>query len=274
MCRMLGVMCSDADLLECSIREIGPSLNLPEVDGERPKHHGVGVGYYSNDDPLLKRRPAQDDETLDHTALTAGIKSNALLLHVRQATVGGFMTDNTHPFRFRRWLFAHVGHLPALEAKREGLLAAMPPFLARNIRGETDSELAFHMFLSNLFKEGTLNDLGLGTDQLSGYLRECAAYIGEIHEGSTDKPAYAIVVTNGQVMGAICLGEVMHYSHRESIHNCPEHDQSEHERQSHARFKAIMLGAQMTDPGHQWREVTDGSLLTISNQLELKVQQI
>jgi hypothetical protein len=30
----------------------------------------------------------------------------------------------------------------------------------------------------------------------------------------------------------------------------------------------------MADPGHQWREVTDGSLLSVSKDLELKVQQL
>ncbi len=270
MCRMLGVMCSDADLLTCAIHEVRESLALGEGQG----HHGIGLGYYTGDDPMLNRRPSETEGEIDYDGLVEEIESNTLLVHVRRATVGTWKTTNTHPFRFRRWLFAHVGHLPGLESRREELIEHLPPFLARNIGGETDSELAFHLFLANMFDEATLNDLGLDVERLALYLHKLGARIEELHEGAADRPAFAIAVTNGQVMGAICRGETMHYSHREGIHQCPRHDQSDHERQSHARFKGIMLGARMSDPGHQWREVTDGSLLTISKELELKVQQL
>ena len=136
------------------------------------------------------------------------------------------------------------------------------------------SELAFHLFLDNLFKDGTLNDLTLTAERLAGYLRHCAERIAEWHQASKEKPTYAIAITNGQVMGTICSGEVVHYSHREGIHACSDHTDDESLRQSHGRFKGIMIGAQMSDPGHQWREVADGSLLTISRSLELKVEQI
>jgi glutamine amidotransferase len=270
MCRLLGMMCNDADLSECAIREVRDALVLGEEHG----HHGIGVGYYSNDDPLLKRRPSDTNEPIDFAQLVEGIESNALLIHIRRATVGAWKTSNTHPFRFRRWLFAHVGHLPALEPEREKLMAQLPPFLARAIQGETDSELFFHVLLDKMFTDGTLNDLGLPAEKLATYLHECARELAELHAGSADKPTYAVVVTNGQIMGAICRGVPMHYSHREGIHQCELHDKSDHERQSHARFKGIMLGAQMIDPGHQWREVADGTLLTISKGLELKVESL
>lgn len=270
MCRLLGVMCNDADLLGCAIGEVNESLKLAAGQG----HHGVGVGYYSGDDPLLKRRPSDPEEGIDYAGLVEGIQSNTLLVHIRRATVGAWKSTNTHPFRFRRWLFGHVGHLPALDPRREELEASLPPFLARNIAGETDSELAFHLFLDNLFKDGTLNDLTLPAERLADYLRHCDERIAEWHAGSKEPPTYAIAVTNGQVMGVICRGEVVHYSHREGIHGCSEHGGEEQDRQSHGRFKGIMIGAQMSDPGHQWREVSDGSLLTVSRSLELKVEQI
>ena len=47
--------------------------------------------------------------------------------HVRAATVGNLRTENTHPFRYRQWLFAHTGtvdgyliegHVPVADIKR------------------------------------------------------------------------------------------------------------------------------------------------------------
>ena len=112
MCRMLGMMCNDADLLPCAVLEVKDSLAL----GEAQSHDGVGIGSYSNDDPLLKRMPSREEDSIDFASMVEGIASNALLIHVRRATVGAWKTDNTHPFRFRRWLFGHVGHLPGTDA--------------------------------------------------------------------------------------------------------------------------------------------------------------
>lgn len=270
MCRMLGVMCNDADLLGCAIEEVNESLRLADHQG----HHGLGLGYYSDDDPLLKRRPSNQQEDIDYSHLVEGIESNSLLVHVRRATVGAWKNKNTHPFRFRRWLFAHVGHLPMLQPRRDELLSSLPPFLSRNVSGETDSELAFHLFLNNLYSDGTINDLTLDTEQLTRYLRECAKAIDGLHSESREKATYAIIVTNGQVMGSICSGEPMHYSHREGIHSCPSDDESEQSQRNRASFKGIMLGARMSKPGHQWREVADRTLISISHDLEFKVLQI
>jgi len=65
----------------------------------------------------------------------------------------------------------------------------------------------------------------------------------------------------------------MHYSLREGIPECDLHPDDDPQQQ-HGRFKGVMLGAEMVDPGHQWREVPDGSLITVSRELELKVHQL
>ncbi len=271
MCRMLGVMCNDGDLLECAVAEVREALRVDKVE----KHEGIGVGYYSNEEPLLKKRPASEDE-IDYPDLVGGITSSVVMIHIRHATVGAWKEVNTHPFRFRQWLFAHLGHLPGLEPNREKITGDMPPFLSRDIHGETDSELAFHLFLDVLFKEGKLNDVSIGAEELAGHLKTSLEAIDKFHTGSRQvtPPQSAMLASNGQIMAAVCRGVNMHYSHREGILECTRHEDSEQQRQLHRRFRGIMLGAEMSDPGHQWREVADASLLSISKELELKVQQL
>lgn len=268
MCRMLGVMCNDEDLLPCAVHEVRDAVRVEEGD-----HDGIGVGYYRHDEPLLWKRPSAEKQAIDWTELLGEINSNVVLAHVRRATVGAWKDTNTHPFRFRKWLFAHVGHLPGVEKHRADILGRLPPFLARNITGETDSELAFHLFLDVLFKEGNLNDLELGGDRLAVLLKDTVAEIDTFGKDGEDKQELAILVTNGQVMAAACSNVTMHYSHREAILECPLHEDDER-KYDHGRFRGVMLGAAMRDPGHQWREVTNGSLLSISKELELKVQQL
>jgi glutamine amidotransferase len=268
MCRLLGVMCNDEDLLGCAVHEVKESLKV----GSGERHDGIGVGYYRNDDPLLKKRPSATIREIEYDDLVEGIASNVLMVHVRRGTVGAWKDVNSHPFRFRRWLFAALGHLPALVEKRDEILGRLPSFLARNVQGETDSELAFHLLLERLFSDGTLNDLGLAAEAMGKVLKETLVDIEALHASGKGSPSFACLVTNGQVMALACRRIQVHYSHREGILECARHDDSEQQRRLHRRFKGIMLGADMSDPGHQWREVADGSLLTISKGLELRVE--
>jgi glutamine amidotransferase len=261
-------MCNDADLLACAIDEIRESL----VIDQDPHHHGIGLGFYSGEEPLFRKSPSAPKDHTSYPDLVEGIKSNALLVHVRHATVGAWKDSNTHPFRFRRWLFAHVGHLPELEPQREALIAKLPPFLARNIKGETDSELAFHLFLKILFDENVLDEPNLEVEKLAGYLHRNATWLDDLHSGTGQTPTYAMVVTDGLVMGSVGRGVPMHYSHREGIRQCSLHTNQQDEKPKHASFRGVMLGVQMSEPGHQWREIADGSLITISRELELRVQ--
>ena len=213
-------------------------------------------------------------DRIDYGELIQGITATSLLIHIRHATVGAWKDVNTHPFRFRRWLFAHVGHLPGLDKGRNDIINQLPPFLARSIRGDTDSELAFHLLLADLFKEGALNDLDLDTEQLSNFLTHTISNINHYHVKASKSPEFAMIITNGQIMAAACKNVSMHYSHREGIQTCAHHDDNKQQEQLHRRFKGIMIGAEMTNPGHQWREVADNSLLTVSKSLELNVQSL
>ncbi len=270
MCRMLGVICNDEDLLSCAIHEVRDSLRLRA--GEN--YSGIGVGTYQNDDPLLKKRPNTKTGDIDYENLLKELTSNVLLVHVGYPSDGAWKETNTHPFRFRRWLFANIGSFRGLDRQREDLLTTLPSFLSRNIQGETGSELAFHLLLNRLFKEGTLNDLAISAVGVGDHVRAFVEEIDNLQHDPRQGSSFALIVTNGQVMAAACRGMTMYYSHREGILECRHSEATGLEQQSHRRFKGIMLGADMSSPGHQWREVASGSLLTISKALELRVEPL
>jgi glutamine amidotransferase len=267
---MLGVICNDEDLLTCAINEVSKSLQIENGD----QNDGIGVGYFSHDDPLLRKKPSADTNEIDYTELVKDIYSNVLLIHIGKKDKGVWKDSNTQPFRFRRWLFAHVGELPELIKNREKIEGSLPNFLMRNIKGDTDSELAFHIFLDTLYKENDLNDLGLGAEKLATHLQTCVDQLDSFRTKSSSQSDLCIMATNGQVMATICRGISVHYSHREGILECPLHEQSEQQLHLHGRFRGIMLGAAMQDPGHQWREVSNNSILSVSKSLELKVDQL
>lgn len=73
------------------------------------------------------------------------------LVHLRWATLGFAVRDeNTHPFLFDGWAFAHNGSIP--EADRlDGLLS--PPYRAQR-RGDTDSERYFLHVVERIEQSG------------------------------------------------------------------------------------------------------------------------
>ncbi len=143
-----------------------PDVGVRAIDLEK-RHLGVhvkpgvtpgwGVGFYQAGEILLKRRPIDDRPVIDLAPITKDVRADILLLHVRSATIGAPRTENTHPFRYRQWLFAQTGTVESFSQVRGRTLESLPVFLARDVKGDTDSELIFHLFLSFLHDMGHLD---------------------------------------------------------------------------------------------------------------------
>ncbi len=143
-----------------------PDVGVRAIDLEK-RHLGVhvkpgvtpgwGVGFYQAGEMLLKRRPIDDRPVIDLAPITKDVRADILVLHVRSATIGAPRTENTHPFRYRQWLFAQTGTVESFSQVRGRTLESLPAFLARDVKGDTDSELIFHLFLSFLHDMGHLD---------------------------------------------------------------------------------------------------------------------
>jgi predicted glutamine amidotransferase len=154
MARLVGFIGNRPDLgtrvLELEARQ----LAVHRKPGAIP---GWGVGFYQGGEFLLKRRPIDDRPELNFRDMTRSMRADILIAHVRVATIGVARTENTHPFRYRQWLFAQTGTINAFATLRGRLTDSLPQFLLRDVRGETDAELLFHLFLSFLHDAGQLD---------------------------------------------------------------------------------------------------------------------
>src|SRR4051794_27862855 len=146
MARLIGYMANRADRLRDAFHQEGHAVAGLPAD----QRGAWGLGFYQGDEVLHKKQPTPDGEPIHWESIAANVKTDCAVAHLRQATVGGFSVDNTHPFRFRQWLFAHVGTITAFDELRSKLQAELPDFLRRNIRGSSDSELFFHLILGKL----------------------------------------------------------------------------------------------------------------------------
>ncbi|KAK4534538.1 hypothetical protein CDCA_CDCA02G0563 [Cyanidium caldarium] len=122
---------------------------------------GYGIGWYSSDGaPCVYKsiRPAWNDANLHHLA-EKGIRSRVVFAHVRAATAGTSVTEEScHPFTYSHYMFAHNGAIAGWQGGRvrRALLNQLNDecyeFAVRH--GASDSLVAFALFL-NQMERGT-----------------------------------------------------------------------------------------------------------------------
>jgi glutamine amidotransferase len=172
-----------------------------------------GLGYVQGGDVLLVRTPKASAVPVDLAGpLTAEIKTDCVIAQaVRDDALGLGGTDNTPPFRFRRWMYAQSGldHQLFSGAGDEGaeevaprLLEHIPEYLRRNLKGRTPAELIFHVFLAMLHDEGNIDDANLppaaSRRALAATLKLVAAELARAGKASTGLGNVAL--TNGRSM--------------------------------------------------------------------------
>jgi len=164
-----------------------------------------GLGYIQGGDVLLVRTPKASAVPVDLAGpLTAEIKTDCAIAQAiseEGSTLGG--TDNTPPFRFRRWMYAQTGLDSQLFADdiAPRLLDHIPEYLRRNVRGRTPAELTFHVFLAMLHDEGSIDDPNVPPAAtrraLAATLRLVAA---ELARAGRPQTMGNVALTNGRSM--------------------------------------------------------------------------
>jgi glutamine amidotransferase len=169
---------------------------------------GWGLGFYQGGEVLMRRRPIDERPDVDVARLAADVRADLVVGHVRHATVGALRTENTHPFRYRQWLFAQAGTVSDFDQVRERLVASVPEFLRSGIRGDTDAEVVFHVFLSFLHDAGRLNDGLVEASLVREALRSSLAVVdGMTAEVGVEAAKLNLMVSNGDQLVAVHRSE-------------------------------------------------------------------
>lgn len=184
---------------------------------------GWGIGFYQSGEVLLRRRPVDERSEISLADAAESVRTDVLIGHVRRATVGSLRTENTHPFRYRNWLFAQTGTIVGFDRLRGRLLESQPEFLRRNVRGDTDSEMVFYLFLSFLHDAGHLNEPQVATTAVAAALRASIALVDRLsaEEGHPQNRG-DILVTNGEHLVAVHRNGLMAYRVLKGRHDVEE----------------------------------------------------
>jgi predicted glutamine amidotransferase len=208
MARLFGLIGNRADLTGRVFASERDALNVQS----HGKSLGWGIGFYQGGEVLMRRRPIDDHASIDVVKAAGDVRADLLVGHVRSATVGSLRTENTHPFRYRQWLFAQTGTLPSYDSIRERLLASVPEFLRSSIRGETDAEMLFYVFLSFLHDAGRLNETIMAPAHVRDALRSSVAVVDGMAAEVGGAPSQVnVMASDGENLFALHRGAQMGY---------------------------------------------------------------
>ncbi len=117
---------------------------------------GFGIGWYDkrlDAEPglFVSVRPAWNDRNL--RSIAKKIVSPCIFAHVRAASMGDVSESNCHPFHFKNLMFMHNGSIGGFQQIKRFVRRLLSDEVYEWIRGQTDSEHLFALFLENLKKK-------------------------------------------------------------------------------------------------------------------------
>jgi len=197
MCRLFGFRSVIPSKVHRSL------LAAENALGTQSNQHpdGWGVAFYVDGSPHVTRSPqtALADQLFHR--LSGVVSSQTVLAHVRKATRGDKTVLNCHPFQYGRWVFAHNGDVPDFDRHRSALIAEISPDLTRFVLGETDSEVIFFVFLSELARQLPLAAERTAAE-VAAALRRMDRTVRAICDTPDVKASLTVVATNGETMAA------------------------------------------------------------------------
>jgi glutamine amidotransferase len=197
MCRLFGFRSVIPSKVHRSL------LAAENALGTQSNQHpdGWGVAFYVDGAPHVTRSPqtALGDQLFHR--LSGVVSSQTVLAHVRKATRGDKTVLNCHPFQYGRWVFAHNGDVPDFERHRPALMAEVASDLTRFVLGETDSEVLFFVFLTELARQRALAE-DRSAAEVAAALRKMDRIVRSICETPEAPASLTVVVTNGETLAA------------------------------------------------------------------------
>jgi glutamine amidotransferase len=267
MSHIVAISSNSRSNLCCVLEANREVLRLPAVGSG-----GWGMAYYNGGELLSRIEPRDQGVSFDTAAELDDIEAEIVVLHTREASVGGVRRENTHPFRFQSWAFAHNGTLGGFEDYRGRILEAMPPFIHRRVRGDTDSEHLFHLFLSFLYDAGEINRVNPGTTVIRNALVQAVAMTDQFaaESGHAPSPASA-VVTDGYSVVVLGRGIPVQYALIEGICGCERCRSSRVSGTGpspvdHSELRAVLIMAGPLDAlSHGFQRLDDGGVLAVTS---------
>jgi hypothetical protein len=230
-----------------------------------------GLGYVQSGEVLLARTPRPSATGVDLFAALEGIHSDCVLGHAvagRLDRDGG--TDDTPPFRYRRWMYVQDGPQTCGGAW-EPLAAQVPEYLRRNLKGKTTAELAFHVLLAMLHDVGGIDDPNLPLPTTRRALAAAMALLtGELAKAGYGEASRSglgnLAVSNGRSLLVARIGQPLWLRRLQVSTDRGGRDET---------FRGVLLVSGAIDgSGDGFEEIPPQSVIAVTRDLRVDVHPL
>lgn len=262
MCRLYGFLATEPTRLECSLVQAQNALQVQsdrDLRGVR-NADGWGIAHWTGTVPSVIKSTAPAFTDGRFAATAAAVSSEAVIAHVRAATIGIAVDRNTHPFVHGPWTFAHNGTISGFEqvATRLDLGMFGPP------AGDTDSELAFLWLANRMASHGLDPEIPAASlEPVVDLIAEGVLELVRIttRASATETPKLNFLLSDGRHMAASRWGNTLYWTLRRGIMDCTVCGTS-HCPSADSSYRAVVIASEpITD--EDWIEVPDGSVLGV-----------
>ena len=206
MCRLYGFRSSAHESVHAPLVAERNSLRRQSI--EHPDGWGIAA-YVKGTLPEVAHGlgPAHLDPEFER--VSGLLQARAVLAHVRLASVGEIDAKNAHPFVFGRWTFCHNGTINGYEIARPRLEQQIAPKFRKRLRGTTDSERCFGMFLTRLFSK-VKEDAPAPVELVAWALADTMHSVAQIADKPGETPsAMNFVASDGELLVATRRGRTL-----------------------------------------------------------------
>lgn len=299
MCRFLVYKGSKPIILSKLVTEPSHSIltqsydSRLRLDTRRPVNgDGFGIGWYT--DPELGLDPCIFTSTLpawncvNLERLAPKTHSRLIFAHIRATTEGSLAESNCHPFQHNTLMWMHNGNVGAWSHVKRPLATCLADKWYLSVRGGTDSEWAFALFLHILESEehcdpSSTPENGFGAKTLRRAMKKTIARINTLIR--THAPSYSetsletrsllnfavtdghsVVVTRYVSSKTDAAASLYYSSGTDWIESPNEPGHFRMERRDKASDVVLVASEPLTFERHNWLAVPTNTILTISDQ--------
>lgn len=249
---------------------------------------GFGIGWYAPrlwHEPALFHQitPAWNNRSLQSIARV--VASPCIMAHVRAASPGSEVNlANCHPFGYGGYLLMHNGHVGAFRSVRRRLLETLSDEAFNVVKGSTDTELLFAVFVDEIIRNGCPVEPGgegaqegWGAMELARRLSDAIARVVEtVEEDGGGEPSFLNVAVADGSRVAVCRFDTDPRESPETLYllNGEMYEPAGRrfpERRTEDEGEAMVVSSERLTDDPRWRPVPPSSMVVLDRRAPPRV---
>ncbi|KAG9411941.1 hypothetical protein AC1031_017579 [Aphanomyces cochlioides] len=223
--------------------------------------------------------PAWNNRNL--VQLADKVSSPLFFAHVRAASIGSLTSEtNCHPFTFDKYLFMHNGGVSDFGKIKRKLVDKLSEVAYGMIRGTTDSEHCFALFLTHLEELGPLDQEFSGKDMRRAMGKTIRTINSLCHAAGVTEPSLLnFAVTDGDTLVATRYVNVassaaasLYFSSGsrwiQSVERPKEYIMQRHNKEEKV---FVMASERLSNEPSDWLEVPKNSIVTVTKEMNIQI---